>query len=57
MMTQMKLYGAMGCMLAILSSGAGHAEVVARVGSVAPEGTPWAEWLKNVQKNVQTKSN
>ncbi len=56
-MTQMKLYGALGCMLAIFAGGAAHAEVVARVGSVAPEGTPWAEWLKNVQKNVQTKSN
>lgn len=56
-MTQTRMIGLAGCMIAALLSGAADAEIVARVGSVAPEGTPWAEWLKNVQKNVKKKSN
>ena len=56
-MKMMKQYAAAICAVATLMGGAAQAEVVARVGSVAPEGTPWAEWLKNVQKNVKTKSN
>ena len=29
---------------------------VVKVGSVAPEGTPWALWLGNVKKRMQTQS-
>jgi TRAP-type C4-dicarboxylate transport system substrate-binding protein len=32
------------------------AEVVAKVGSVAPEGTPWAEWLNGWRKRAETES-
>lgn len=28
-------------------------QIVAKVGSVAPEGTPWAEWLTGVQARMQ----
>ncbi len=30
--------------------------VVVKVGSVAPEGTPWSAWLKNVKKKVSAES-
>jgi TRAP-type C4-dicarboxylate transport system substrate-binding protein len=29
-------------------------KIVAKVGSVAPEGTPWAEWLEGVRTRMQT---
>jgi len=29
-------------------------QIVAKVGSVAPEGTPWAEWLGGVRTRMQT---
>ena len=32
------------------------AEFIAEAGSVAPEGTPWAEWLTGVQKRIQKDS-
>lgn len=31
--------------------------VVARVGSVAPDGTPWAEWVDNVKKRMEKEAN
>jgi TRAP-type C4-dicarboxylate transport system substrate-binding protein len=33
------------------------AEVVVRVGTVAPEGTPWDEWLQGIKKRVEKESN
>ncbi len=32
------------------------AAVEVKAGSVAPEGTPWDEWLKNVEKRMETES-
>ncbi len=35
-----------------------YAETVElKIGSVAPEDTPWSAWLKDVKKNAETKSN
>jgi tripartite ATP-independent transporter DctP family solute receptor len=31
--------------------------VIAKVGSVAPEGTPWAEWLESVKTRMEKESN
>lgn len=40
------------CSLLLLSAAA-QAQVVAKVGSVAPEGTPWAEWLDGVKARLE----
>lgn len=38
----------------LLASVVAHAEpVIVKVGSVAPEGTPWAEWLDTVKARVE----
>lgn len=47
--------GALAALLAF-APGANAAEFVAEAGSVAPEGTPWAEWLTGVQKRIQKES-
>lgn len=39
--------------LVLLASSA-FAQVTAKVGSVAPEGTPWDEWLQGVRKRMET---
>ena len=42
---------------ALLSAPAARAEaVVAKCGSVAPEGTPWAEWLDGVKQRMEKES-
>lgn len=41
----------------LLSLAAGAEPVVAKVGSVAPEGTPWAEWLEGVRTRMEKESN
>lgn len=47
----------MALAVALVSQGAVAAEpVVAKVGSVAPEGTPWAEWLDGVKKRLEKDS-
>jgi TRAP-type C4-dicarboxylate transport system substrate-binding protein len=39
-----------------IAAQAQDAKYVARVGSVAPEGTPWAMWLNNVRKDISKDS-
>jgi TRAP-type C4-dicarboxylate transport system substrate-binding protein len=39
--------------LSLLVSTTASAQVVAKVGSVAPEGTPWAEWLDGVKGRLE----
>src|SRR5687768_9865217 len=36
------------------TSALAQGEVQAKLGSVAPEGTPWAEWLNGWKKRVET---
>ena len=42
-----------GLVLALPSA---RAQVVAKVGSVAPEGTPWAEWMDGIKARVEKES-
>ncbi|MCC7073278.1 MAG: TRAP transporter substrate-binding protein [Deltaproteobacteria bacterium] len=44
--------------LLVLASAPSRAEpVVAKCGSVAPEGTPWAEWLDGVRARIEKEAN
>jgi TRAP-type C4-dicarboxylate transport system substrate-binding protein len=46
--------GGVTAALALLTAPAtAQAETVIKCGSVAPEGTPWEEWLKDVKKRVE----
>lgn len=38
----------------LLSASVVHAQVTAKVGSVAPEGTPWAEWIDAIKARMDT---
>jgi TRAP-type transport system periplasmic protein len=40
--------------LLLATSALAEGEVSAKLGSVAPEGTPWAEWLNGWKKRVET---
>jgi TRAP-type C4-dicarboxylate transport system substrate-binding protein len=44
-------------LVSLLSASAAGAVVEVKSGSVAPEGTPWEEWLKDVQKRITKESN
>lgn len=37
------------CFAALLLASAVHAQTIAKCGSVAPEGTPWAEWIDGIK--------
>ncbi|MBL8914564.1 MAG: TRAP transporter substrate-binding protein [Archangium sp.] len=41
---------------ALLSASVVHAQVTAKVGSVAPEGTPWAEWIDAIKARMDKNS-
>jgi tripartite ATP-independent transporter DctP family solute receptor len=43
--------------LALSLSARAAEPVVAKVGSVAPEGTPWADWLDSVKKRIEKEGN
>jgi TRAP-type C4-dicarboxylate transport system substrate-binding protein len=47
---------ALAILTVALAAHAEDAKFVARVGSVAPEGTPWAMWLNNVRKDINKDS-
>lgn len=55
MRTSPLLSAVLSCCL-LLSSAAQAQAVVAKVGSVAPEGTPWAEWLEGVKARLEKDS-
>lgn len=40
----------------LVSASLVHAQVTAKVGSVAPEGTPWAEWLDGIKARMDKNS-
>lgn len=42
--------------LALAALAARADPVVVRMGSVAPEGTPWAEWVEGVKKRIESQS-
>lgn len=40
----------------VMLASVAHAQVVAKVGSVAPEGTPWAEWIDAIKARMDKNS-
>ncbi|MBI1945927.1 MAG: TRAP transporter substrate-binding protein [Deltaproteobacteria bacterium] len=56
-MLRCAVVAALALVLAFSASSARAEPVVAKCGSVAPEGTPWAEWLEGVRARMEKEAN